>query len=64
MLLGIGVSKPLYVVLDSYGRRFFVVDEDDNVLFLTDLDDAEPEQTATLMAMRLGGWLRGAVKSA
>ena len=63
VLLSFGVDKPLYIVLDSYGRRFLVVDDEDNVLFLTDLDDREPEQTATLAAMKLGGWLRGAVKT-
>ena len=63
VLLTIGYTKPLYVVLDVYGRRFLVVDEEENVLFLTDLDDNEPEQTATLVAMQLGGWLKGVVKS-
>ena len=63
VLLSFGVDRPLYIVLDSYGRRFLVVDDEDNVLFLTDLDDREPEQTATLAAMKLGGWLRGAVKT-
>ena len=63
ILLGIGVDKPLYIVLDSHEKRFLVVDDDNNVLFLTDLNDAEPEQTATLAAMQLGDWLNGAVKS-
>lgn len=63
VLLSFGVEKPLYIVLDGYGRRFLVVDDEDNVLFLTDLDDREPEQAATLAAMKLGGWLKGAVKS-
>ncbi len=63
ILMSFGVDRPLYIVLDGYGRRFLVVDDDDNVLFLTDLDDREPEQTATLAAMKLGGWLKGAIKS-
>ena len=63
VLLSFGVDKPLYIVLDGYRRRFLVVDDEDNVLFLTDLDDREPEQAATLAAMKLGGWLKGAVKS-
>ena len=63
VLLSFGVDKPLYIVLDRYGKRFFVVDDDNNVLFLTDLDDREPEQAATLAAMKLGGWLKGAVRS-
>ena len=63
VLLSFGVDKPLYIVLDGYRRRFLVVDDQDNVLFLTDLDDREPEQAATLAAMKLGGWLKGAVKS-
>ena len=63
VVLTIGFSKPLYIVLDVYGKRFLVVDEEENVLFLTDLDDREPEQTATLVAMQLGGWLKGAVKT-
>ena len=58
-----GYSNPLYIVLDVLGRRFLVVDEEDNVLFLTDLDDKEPEQTATLAAMQLGGWLKGAIRT-
>jgi hypothetical protein len=63
VLLGFGIDKPLYIVLDIYERRFLVVDDDNNVLFLTDLGDAEPQQTATFAAMQLGGWLKGAVKS-
>jgi len=63
VLLSFGVDKPLYIVLDGYRRRFLVVDDDENVLFLTDLDDQEPEQAATLAAMKLGGWLKGAVRS-
>jgi hypothetical protein len=63
VLLSFGVDKPLYIVLDGYRRRFLVVDDEDNVLFLTDLDEREPEQAATLAAMKLGGWLKGAVKS-
>ena len=63
VLLSFGLDKPLYIVLDGYRRRFLVVDDDENVLFLTDLDDQEPEQAATLAAMKLGGWLKGAVRS-
>lgn len=63
VLLSFGVDKPLFVVLDGYRRRFLVVDEEDNVLFLTELNEREPEQAAALAAMRLGGWLRGAVRS-
>lgn len=63
VLLSFGVDKPLYVVLDGYGMRFQVVDDEDNVLFLTDLDEKEPEQATTLAAMKLGGWLKGAVMS-
>ena len=63
VLLSFGVDKPLYIVLDGYGKRFLVVDDEDNVLFLTDLDEKEPEQAATLAAMKLGGWLKGAVRS-
>ena len=63
VIFSFGVDKPLYVVLDGYGRRFLVVDDEDNVLFLTDLDDREPEQAATLAAMKLGGWLKGALLS-
>jgi len=53
----------LYIVLDGYGDRYLVVDDDNSVLFLTDLRDPEPQQTATMAAMKLGGWLKGAVKS-
>ena len=63
VLLSFGVDKPLFVVLDDYRRRFLVVDDEDNVLFLTDLDEREPELAATLAAMKLGGWLKGAVGS-
>ena len=63
VLLSFGLDKPLYIVLDGYRRRFLVVDDEDNVLFLTDLTDGEPEQTATLAAMKLGGWLKGAIRS-
>jgi len=63
VLLKFGVDRPLYIVLDGYGDRYLVVDDDNSVLFLTDLGDPEPEQTATLAAMKLGGWLKGAVKS-
>ena len=37
------------------------MDEDGNVLFITDLHDEEREQSATYAAMRLGSWLKGAV---
>jgi hypothetical protein len=63
VVLSFGINKPLYIVLDAYGKRFLVVDDDNNVLFLTDLEDGEPHHTATLAAMQLGGWLKGAVKS-
>ncbi len=63
VVLGFGIDKPLYVVLDHHERRFLVVDDEGNVLFLTDLSDSEPQQTATNAAMQLGGWLKGAVKS-
>jgi|SaaInlV_200m_DNA_3_1039701.scaffolds.fasta_scaffold31818_2 hypothetical protein len=63
VLLKMGVDKPLYIVLDGYGDRYLVVDDDNSVLFLTDLRDPEPQQTATMAAMKLGGWLKGAVKS-
>jgi DNA-dependent RNA polymerase auxiliary subunit epsilon len=63
VILGFGVEKPLYVVLDVYGKRLNVTDDNGNVLFITTLQDKEPEQTATLAAMRLGGWLKGMVKS-
>ena len=39
-----------------------VVDEEGNVLFITGLGEGEAEQSATLAAQRLGGWLQGAVK--
>ena len=63
VVFGFRVDKPLYVVLDVLGKRLNVRDEDGNVLFITGLKDEEPEQTAVLAAMRLGGWLKGAVKS-
>ena len=63
VLLSFGVDKPLYIALDGYGERYLVIDDDKSVLFLTDLGDPEPQQTATLAAMKLGGWLKGAVKS-
>ncbi len=63
VLLKFGVDRPLYIVLDGYGDRYLVVDDANSVLFLTDLSDPEPQQTATLAAMTLGGWLKGAVKS-
>jgi len=63
VLLSFGVDKPLYIALDGYGERYLVVDDDNSVLFLTDLGDPEPQQTATRAAMELGGWLKGAVKS-
>jgi len=63
IILGFGVDKPLYVVLDVFGKRLNVIDDDGNVLFMTTLQDKEPEQAATLAAMRLGGWLKGMVKA-
>jgi len=63
VLLRFGVDRPLYIALDEYGERYLVLDDDNNVLFLTDLGDPEPQQTATRAAMDLGGWLKGAVKS-
>ncbi len=63
VLLKLGINKPLYIALDGYGERYLVVDDDNSVLFLTDLGDPEPQQTATRAAMELGGWLKGAVKS-
>ena len=55
--------NPGFIYVDKYGKRFLVVDDERNVVFLTDLDDHEPEQTATYAAMQLGGWLKGAVKT-
>ena len=63
VLLRFGVDRPLYIALDEYRERYLVLDDDNNVLFLTDLGDPEPQQTATRAAMDLGGWLKGAVKS-
>jgi len=63
VLVSFGFDKPLYIALDGYGERYLVVDDDNSVLFLTDLGDPEPQQTATLAAMELGGWMKGAVKS-
>lgn len=60
--LGYRTDKPLYVVLDESGRRFLVSDDEGNVLFLTGLNEEEPDQSATIAAMQLGGWLKGAVK--
>lgn len=59
------IGRPLYVVPDRTHdppRRLMVVDEDGNVLYLTGLGEDETEQSATLAAQRLGGWLQGAVK--
>jgi hypothetical protein len=59
------MSKPLFVTPDEASmppRRYVVKDEDGNVLYITDLDDPEPEKTATMWAMERGGWLRGLVK--
>lgn len=64
-ILKLDLGKPLYIVTDpthNPPRRLMVVDEDKNVLFFTDLHDNETEQTATHAAMKLGGWLKGAVK--
>jgi hypothetical protein len=63
VLISFGIEKPLYIVLDKYGKRFLVVDDENNVLFLTNLNDKEPKQIATLAAMQLGGWFRGVVQS-
>jgi hypothetical protein len=60
------IGRPLHVVPDRTHdppRRLMVVDEDGNVLYLTDLGEDETEQSATLAAQRLGGWLQGAVKT-
>ena len=59
---GYRTDEPLYVVLDRYERRLLVQDDEGNVLFLTSLDEEEPEQSATLAAMQLGGWLKGVVE--
>jgi hypothetical protein len=62
----IAYGKPLYVVPDpthNPPRRLMVEDEEGNVLFITDLGEEEPEQAATYMAMKLGGWLRGMILS-
>jgi hypothetical protein len=60
----IAPGKPLYVVPDpthNPPKRLMVEDEEGNVLFLTDIGEEEPEQAATYMAMKLGGWLRGMI---
>jgi hypothetical protein len=62
----IAPGKPLYVVPDPTHKppkRLMVQDEEGNVLFLTDIGEDEPEQVATYMAMKLGGWLRGVITS-
>jgi len=59
------MSKPLFITPDGTSdppRRYVVKDEEGNVLFITDLGNPEPEKTATMWAMRQGGWLRGLVK--
>ena len=59
------MSKPLFVTPDETSlapRRYVVKDEEGNVLFITSLGEGEAEQSATLAAQRLGGWLQGAVK--
>ncbi|MCW4048345.1 MAG: hypothetical protein NWE89_01280 [Candidatus Bathyarchaeota archaeon] len=59
------MGKPLFVVPDrTYDppRRYMVKDEVENVLYITDLGDNEPERTATIWAMKMGGWLTGLVK--
>lgn len=59
------IGRPLYVVPDRTHdppRRLMVVDEDGNVLYMTGMGEGETEQSATLAAQRLGGWLQGAVK--
>jgi hypothetical protein len=55
-------GKPLYIELDEFGKRYVVKDDEGNVVFLTDFSDEEPYQTATLAAMKLGGWLKGRAK--
>jgi DNA-dependent RNA polymerase auxiliary subunit epsilon len=64
--LKIEIGKPLYIIPDTTHnppKRLMVIDEEKNVLFITDINDEEYEQTATYAAMKLGGWLKGAVKS-
>lgn len=59
------IGRPLYVVPDRTHdppRRLMVEDEKGNVLYMTGLGEGEAEQSATLAAQRLGGWLQGAVK--
>ena len=59
------IGRPLYVVPDRTHdppRRLMVVDEDGNVLYMTGLGKDEKEQSATMAAQRLGGWLQGALK--
>jgi hypothetical protein len=59
------MSKPLFVTPDTAGRpprRYVVKDEEGNVLYMTELGDPEPEKTATMWAMRQGGWLKGLAK--
>jgi len=59
------IGRPLYVVPDRTHdppRRLMVTDEDGNVLYMTGMGEDETEQSATLAAQRLGGWLQGAVK--
>jgi len=59
------MSEPLFVTPDDAGgpsRRYVVKDEEGNVLYMTELGDPEPGKTATMWAMRQGGWLRGLAK--
>jgi len=59
------MSEPLFVAPDKAGgpsRRYVVKDGEGNVLYMTELDDPEPEKTATIWAMRQGGWLKGLAK--
>jgi len=59
------MSKPLFVTPDESSlppRRYVVKDEEGNVLYITELGDSEPGKTATMWAMRQGGWLKGLAK--
>ncbi len=61
------MSKPLFVTPDDADgppRRYVVKDMEGRVLYMTTLGDAEPEKTATMWAMRRGGWLKGLAKGA
>ncbi|MBN2336689.1 hypothetical protein JXL21_14115 [Candidatus Bathyarchaeota archaeon] len=59
------MTEPLYVEPDrtsSPPKRYTVKDDHGNVQYITDLDDPEPDKTATLWAMKRGGWLKGLTK--